>query len=181
MARNTRTIRTPNVQPNALPAVIELVLALGRKTPHGLITVLTLGSIEIPQGENLSEAGNVLYVGGVRQGLVLDKAGKDPAVDILGGLRLSLAGFDEPVELKMASTGVHQSKAGNDTVCFMGTAPFSGEGQRPYTVQVYVTHLGEKDGVDRHYNLSVKAFPKPQNVGRSGPQVVGDIKGLMLA
>lgn len=163
--------RTPNVQPNAYPSELSLVLGFGANVQ---------GSITIPQADNLSDAGNVLFAGGIRQGLVLGNDGDQP-VDILGSLSMSM----EEQALKVSSSGVHQSKNGNATVCFMGVVPFEGDETRDYTVQVFVTHLGEKvtddEVVERHYNLSAKAWPKPILVGRAaGPQVTGEVDGLTV-
>ncbi len=151
--------RKPNLHTSGLPE--RLVLAI-------IVAGVKLGEVLIPQGDKLSEKGNVTFSGGIRKGWKL--AGEP--LTVLNSIAFAINGQ----VLKMAGSGVHSSEKGNPTVCHTGVVqlPLEGNGAGEpisYMVQVYPTFSNAKGS----YNLSVRAFPVALNVG--GPQVVGEIVG----
>jgi hypothetical protein len=169
--------RKVNVQPNHLPATIVLAI-VGNDVD---------GSIKVPQSENLSAKGNINFAGGIRKGLRIEG---DPAT-VLGSLVLSA----NDTVLSVSAAGVHTSSprlygpsnplagkpipntGGNLTVCHTGIVDLPSTTGEPvaYTVQVFVTYLGDEKG----YNVKTSAFIRPVNVG--GPIVVGEVSGLTIA
>lgn len=174
MANSTVKVDRPvNVQPNHLPATIEVMIGWGDGQT---------GSVKIPQTGTRSDKNNISFAGGVRKGL-----------RFLGEPRTvleSLALFANDQAMTKAAAGVHLSSprldratgnprpntGGNLTVChttIIDLPSLNGE-TIAYQVQVYVTYLGEEKG----YNLSVKGIVRPVNVG--GPVVVGELTGLTI-
>lgn len=162
--------RKPNLHTSGLPERLALAIFLAG---------VKLGEVLIPQGDKLSEKGNVTYSGGIRKGWTLgtinpEFSDAERAAFIMDTLR-SLGFAINGQTLNVAGTGVHPSEKGNPTVCHTGVVqlPVEGNGSEPvsYMVQVYPTFSNAKG----NYNLSVRAFPLAINVG--GPQVVGEIVG----
>lgn len=154
-----RTQRTPNIQPNAFPATIELAV---------LLDGTQIGAIAVPQGDNLSEKGNVVYRAAIPKGWQLPGEGHEA----LSSLTFVVNG----VQAKVASSGVHLSrKGGNPTVGHFVRLPL-GEGDEAtdFQVQVYATYLGEAKG----FNLGFTAWPAPE---ARQSTVIGEITGLEVA
>lgn len=162
--------RKPNFQPNHLPNALAVGISLNGSE---------LATIAVPQRDKLSEAGNVTFGGGLtkRAGWQLPGA----PVDALNALSFTVtpANVDDDgnisrvgdtVEMGKASSGVHKSEKGNDTVCHMATTALPSTGDPVnYTVQVYATN------VDGAYALSVSGFLK------ATPQASEPIKGVLVS
>lgn len=156
--------RKPNFQPNHLPAMLAVIVRLAGEI---------LGGVTAVQGDKLSEAGNVTYKGGIKDGWMLPGTW----MDTLKNLSFEVNG----VTLSAAASGVHQSTAGNPTVCNLGTVelPDSREEGKTvkYQVQVYATWLVKKGS----YSLGISAFPQGVLTGGPrGPQVIGEVEGLTV-
>lgn len=149
--------RKPNNQPNHLGATIALGIILAG---------VKLGELLIPQGDKLSDKGNITFSGGIRKGWKL--VGDNPSA-VLAQLSFTANGE----ALKASQHGVHASEKGNPTVCHTAVVSLASTSGEPisYMVQVYPTFSVAKGS----YNLSMRAFPVA--LGVSGPQVVGEIVG----
>jgi hypothetical protein len=177
MAPRSKKDRKVNVQPNHLPAAI---------TVEVLQDGIVLGAFACPQNDFISEAGNIFFTGGIKEGLVLE--GED-AEAVLASLSFKVG--DDPLnagEVHVSEPRVYGSNSpnagktipntgGNLTVTHTKviTVP-SGkdENGEALTVMVTATRLvrpDKKTGDDRHYALSIKGLPRPVTV--KGPKVIG--------
>jgi hypothetical protein len=153
--------RQPNQQPNHLQPTLAAVIGYAGNT----------GTVQVPQNDKLSAAGNVTYQGGIRKGWLID----GEPVDVLGTVTAEIEG----VVLTRAAAGVHASQAGNPTVCLTALIPLpSAQADEPvrYQVQVWITYR-VKHG---DYTLSISGQPFGLKPGQAGPQVRGDVAGFEL-
>lgn len=154
--------RPPNFQPNHLPPSLGITLNLGGEK---------LGTIAVPQAAKLSERGNITFTGGIKakEGWVLGDEDAEPT-EVLDNITLSIEGK----EMKRSSSGVHQSKAGNPTVCHVASLDVAVPSGEPisYTAQVYVTYVEDKEA----YSLSASIFKAPE-ARAGGPGIIGALDG----
>lgn len=163
--------RKPNFQPNHFPNAIAVGISLNGSE---------LATIAVPQRDKLSEAGNVTFGGGLtkRAGWQLPGA----PVDALNALSFTvtpanvdddgnISRLGDTVAMAKASSGVHKSEKGNDTVCHMATVELPSSTGDPvkHTVQVYATN------VEDAYALSVSGFLK------ATPQASQPITGVLVS
>jgi len=155
-ATKKQDTRKPNLHKSGLPETIALAI---------IVAGTKLGELLIPQGDKLSEKGNVTFSGGIRKGW---KLAGDP-LQVLASIGFTVNGDT----MKASGQGVHASEKGNPTVCHTAVTALAVKGGEPisYMVQVYPTFSVSKGS----YNLSVRAFPVA--LGVAGPQVVGEIVG----
>jgi hypothetical protein len=148
--------RKPNLRPNRLAETISVVISFASKV---------MVTLAVPQGEKLSEKGNITFQGGIRKGWRLPGS----PVEALSALAFEVNG----VSLNRSASGVHPSDAGNTTVFHSAVIEIeNSEGEpEPYRVQVYATHRTKQGD----YNLKVSAFPHVVPKGISGPQVTGEL------
>lgn len=171
MATRTRTTkqqdnRKPNFQPNSFPAHLTLVISMAGER---------LGSIKVPQRDKLSANGNVTFGAKIADGWVLPGTWDNT----LPALGFSLELPDGTiVELSKAASGVHTSDSGNPTVghtCRLSVTPDEKDASAmTYMGQVYPTWLVKKGS----YGLYISV--NPAGGGTPGPQVVGDVDGLVI-
>ena len=159
---NKQDNRKANVQPNHLPASLSVDVSVNGEL---------LGTIGVPQGNKLSEKGNISFSGGIRPAAGWQLPVVTTAEDTLKTLSISVEG----VALSMAASGVHASEAGNPTVCHSALVevPSSTPDVEPlrYMAQVYVTYSNAKEC----FTLSVSIFKA--GTPTSGPAIVGEISG----
>lgn len=179
--------RKVNVQPNHLPAAIQVeVLRVETDSKGNVVAEDTLGVFACPQNEFISANGNIFFLGGIKEGWVLE--GED-AEEVLASLRFRIDGEDLNVgDVHVSEPRVYGSTSpnagkvipntgGNPTVTHtkVTTVPSTkDESGEDLTVMVTATRLvrpDKKTGEDRHYSLSIKGLPRAITV--RGPQVVG--------
>lgn len=147
--------RKPNLQPNALPATVTVIVLLEGEE---------VGPISVPQNAKLSDSGNVTYRGGIKGGWELEG---EP------NTTLKLLEFVvDGQKLAVGSEGVHNSSKDNPTVFHSGVValPVAGGEPKRYSVRIYATYSVKFEA----YSLSIDVWPVAPPRPR-GPQVVGQI------
>lgn len=170
--------RKPNTQPNGL-------------IPHLTVEVLfngePLGAIQVPQDPFLSKNGNVLFTGRIARGWTLPGTPEE-ALEALSFLvngkeaKRSEKGVNVTAPTKDAKTGRDRPGSGGELLVSHSSivdVSAADDVETDFIVNIHAKKLKAKAGKEQGFQLRVQGMPKA--IGVPGPQVVGEVSGLVLS
>lgn len=168
--------RAPNVQPNnhSPELVIEVLFDGKPLEANGKAAV-----VRVAQDPFLSKAGNVLYFARISKGWKLPEGALEKLSFVVNGnpAHISAAGVhDSAPRLDKSNRAI--AGTGGDPMVTHTIITECAEGV-DYMVNIITKQLPPKAGKGQGHSLRIQGVPKA--VGRTaGPQVVGDVEGLVL-